>query len=219
MRLNRKLICALALVSVGSTIGTANTLAKYTSEVQTVPETARLAKYSFGQTGTLDLFAARYVDATDGNKPGDTNVTVKATNGADKVIAPGTTNTANLVFTSNSEVKTSTDVILKTVKIENDIEGVLSSYITLKNVTINGTLKTSATLAEIQTALTNGQSVKLVSGQVTDAAATGTITVPIQWVYEFSSDDDQDAKDTAAAIQTTLPTITLTFTGINTQID
>ena len=85
MKLNGKIVSALALVTLGAAIGGAGTLAKYTSQVEVGSSEARLAKYQFNQTGTLDLFAASY----DG--------TVQAKNGTDLLIAPGTTATADIL--------------------------------------------------------------------------------------------------------------------------
>ena len=79
MKLNRKIVGALALITLGVAVGGAGTFAKYTSEVEVLPNTARLAKYQFNQTGTFDLFATSYA----GNVVGEN--TVAAKNSADKV--------------------------------------------------------------------------------------------------------------------------------------
>ena len=107
MKLNRKVVSALALVTLVVVIGGAGTFAKYTQEATVTPATARLAKYQFNETGTSDLFATSYAADHAGAVPGE--VTVQATDGAN-LIAPGTTATSNINFVSNSEVKTETVV-------------------------------------------------------------------------------------------------------------
>lgn len=210
MKLNKKVVSALALVTLAAAVGGAGTFAKYTTQVEVTPATARLAKYQFDKTGTVDLFAASY----DG--------TVLAKNGTDKVIAPGTTGTAALVFESNSEVKTETVVNLTGVEVT-DATGagaVLLNHIKI-SVSINGDPASEKTLAEIQAAIaTPNTEVRIGGATVVDAGvAKDDITVPVAWTYAFTADEAYDAADTAAASGTTLPTVTLTFTGINTQID
>ncbi len=87
MKLNRKIVGALALVTLGATVGGAGTFAKYTQEASVTPSTARLAKYQFNETGTFDLFETSYAANHAGAVPGE--VTVQATDGAN-LIAPGT---------------------------------------------------------------------------------------------------------------------------------
>lgn len=202
MKLNGKIVSALALVTLGAAIGGAGTLAKYTSQVEVGSSEARLAKYQFNQTGTLDLFAASY----DG--------TVQAKNGTDLLIAPGTTAKANIAFESDSEVKTETVVNLTKV----EAEGVLLDHIKV-NVSIAGNTPAYATLSAINAALGNNKEVTLGAPVITDAATAATITVPVTWTYDFEGTGSYDADDTAAASAATMPTVKLTFTGINTQID
>lgn len=203
MKLNGKIVSALALVTLGAAIGGAGTLAKYTSQVEVGSSEARLAKYQFNQTGTLDLFAASY----DG--------TVQAKNGTDLLIAPGTTATADIAFESNSEVKTETVVNLTKV----EAEGVLLDHIKV-NVSIAGATVAPATLETIKQALFNNKEVTLGAPVITDAAKKETIEVPVTWTYDFEGADSYDADDTAAASSSgAMPTVKLTFTGINTQID
>ena len=193
---------ALALVTLGASIGGAGTLANYTSQVEVGSSEARLAKYQFNQTGTLDLFAASY----DG--------TVQAKNGTDLLIAPGTTATADITFASDSEVKTETVVNLTKV----EAEGVLLDHIKV-NVSIAGNTPAYATLSTINAALGNNKEVTLGAPVITDAATAATITIPVTWTYDFEGTGSYDADDTAAASAATMPTVKLTFTGINTQID
>ena len=202
MKLNGKIVSALALVTLGAAIGGAGTLAKYTSQVEVGSSEARLAKYQFNQTGTLDLFAASY----DG--------TVQAKNGTDLLIAPGTTATADITFASDSEVKTETVVNLTKV----EAEGVLLDHIKV-NVSIAGAAPAAATLRTIKDALADDKEVTLGAPVITDAATAATITVPVTWTYDFEGTGSYDADDTAAASAATMPTVKLTFTGINTQID
>ena len=202
MKLNGKIVSALALVTLGAAIGGAGTLAKYTSQVEVGSSEARLAKYQFNQTGTLDLFAASY------------DSTVQAKNGTDLLIAPGTTATADIAFESNSEVKTETVVNLTKV----EAEDVLLDHIKV-NVSIAGATVAPATLETIKQALFNNKEVTLGAPVITDAATAATITVPVTWTYDFEGTGSYDADDTAAASAATMPTVKLTFTGINTQID
>lgn len=202
MKLNGKIVSALALVTLGAAIGGAGTLAKYTSQVEVGSSEARLAKYQFNQTGTLDLFAASY----DG--------TVQAKNGTDLLIAPGTTATADIAFESNSEVKTETVVNLTKV----ETTGVLLDHIKV-NVSIAGAAPAAATLRTIKDALADDKEVTLGNPVTTNAATAATITVPVTWTYDFEGTGSYDADDTAAASAATMPTVKLTFTGINTQID
>ena len=202
MKLNGKIVSALALVTLGAAIGGAGTLAKYTSQVEVGSSEARLAKYQFNQTGTLDLFAASY----DG--------TVQAKNGTDLLIAPGTTAKANIAFESDSEVKTETVVNLTKV----EAEGVLLDHIKV-NVSIAGAAPAAATLRTIKDALADDKEVTLGNPVTTNAATAATITVPVTWTYDFEGTGSYDADDTAAASAATMPTVKLTFTGINTQID
>lgn len=85
-------------------------------------------------------------------------------------------------------------------------------------VSIDGAAAADATLQTIDDAIDAGKEVSL-GTQVTAAATSDTITVPVNWKYNFDGTGTYDADDTAAASGTTLPTVTLTFTGINTQID
>lgn len=202
MKLNGKIVSALALVTLGAAIGGAGTLAKYTSQVEVGSSEARLAKYQFNQTGTLDLFAASY----DG--------TVQAKNGTDLLIAPGTTAKANIAFESDSEVKTETVVNLTKV----EAEGVLLDHIKV-NVSIAGAAPAAATLRTIKDALADDKEVTLGAPVTTNAATADTIVTPVTWTYDFEGADSYDADDTTAASGGTMPTVKLTFTGINTQID
>ncbi|MGB4793365.1 MAG: hypothetical protein WBP35_08665 [Lactococcus chungangensis] len=202
MKLNGKIVSALALVTLGAAIGGAGTLAKYTSQVEVGSSEARLAKYQFNQTGTLDLFAASY----DG--------TVQAKNGTDLLIAPGTTATADIAFESNSEVKTETVVNLTKV----EATGVLLDHIKV-NVSIDSAPAADATLSAINAALGNNKEVTLGAPVITDAATADTIVTPLTWTYDFEGAGSYDADDTTAASGGTMPTVKLTFTGINTQID
>ena len=202
MKLNGKIVSALALVTLGAAIGGAGTLAKYTSQVEVGSSEARLAKYQFNQTGTLDLFAASY----DG--------TVQAKNGTDLLIAPGTTAKADIAFESNSEVKTETVVNLTKV----ETTGVLLDHIKV-NVSIAGAAPAAATLRTIKDALADDKEVTLGNPVTTNAATAATITVPVTWTYDFEGTGSYDADDTTAASGGTMPTVKLTFTGINTQID
>lgn len=219
MRLNNKIIGVLAVATMIVAVGSAGTFAKYTSQEEVTSSSARLAKYHFEQTNTLDLFASSYVDVDRGNVPGATDLSVLAKNGTDKVIAPGTTNTTNITFESDSEVKTETIVCLTGVDVTGDHSGVLLDYITVKNVSINGEAKADATLRAISTAITMSKEVKLGNTTITPAASTETISVPIQWIYQFEgSDSNQDVNDTEAA-SGNVPAIILKFKGINTQVD
>lgn len=202
MKLNGKIVSALALVTLCAAIGGAGTLAKYTSQVEVGSSEARLAKYQFNQTGTLDLFAASY----DG--------TVQAKNGTDLLIAPGTTAKANIAFESDSEVKTETVVNLTKV----EAEGVLLDHIKV-NVSIAGAAPAAATLRTIKDALADDKEVTLGAPVTTNAATADTIVTPVTWTYDFEGADSYDADDTTAASGGTMPTVKLTFTGINTQID
>ena len=217
MKLNRKIVGALALITLGVAVVGAGTFAKYTSEVEVLPNTARLAKYQFNQTGTFDLFATSYA----GNVVGEN--TVAAKNSADKVVAPGTTATSYINFASDSEVKTETVVNLTGVEVT-DPDGQGASDVLLHHikltVSINGATASDKTLAEIKTALaTPGTEVRIGGATVIDAGVGDTIAVPVKWTYGFEGDATYDAADTAAASGATMPTVLLTFTGINTQID
>ncbi|GHU36793.1 hypothetical protein FACS1894193_11450 [Bacilli bacterium] len=205
IKLNKKVVSAIALITIGVVAGGAGTFAKYTKSVETLPNTARLAKYSFNQTNELDLLDL-FADSYDG--------TVLASDGA-KVIAPGTTNEASIKFVSDSEVKTETVVQLTGVTATEH----LLSRIKIDKVKIGSAASTTATLADIKAALEADKTVQIGDTTTSDAGDTDTIEVPVTWTYAFSEDAAYDAEDTAAASLGTNQEVTLTFVGINTQID
>ncbi|GAX48343.1 hypothetical protein [Pseudolactococcus reticulitermitis] len=204
IKLNKKVVSAIALITIGVVAGGAGTFAKYTKSVETLPNTARLAKYSFNKTNELDLFA----DSYDG--------TVLASDGA-KVIAPGTTNEASIKFVSDSEVKTETVVQLTGVTATEH----LLSRIKINNVKIDSADSTPATLADIKAALEADKTVQIGDTTTREANATNTIEVPVTWTYVFEegADATYDEDDTREASKTANQEVTLTFVGINTQID
>lgn len=209
MKLNKKIVGALAIATLIAAVGIAGTFAKYESKVESPSDTARLATYAFDKEGTIDLFAASYDN-------GIGNETVKSKDMA-KVIAPGTTNVTNIVFKSDSEVKTETAVYLTDV-LTSGVDAPLLEHVTVE-VSINGAPAADKTLQEIKGAIGNGEKIKVGNPTITLAGTADTISVPITWTYSFSSSPAQDTLDTAAASGNNLPTVQLKFTGVNTQID
>ena len=120
-------------------------------------------------------------------------------------------------------MKTETVVNLTGVEVT-DPDGQGASDVLLHHikltVSINGATASDKTLAEIKTALaTPGTEVRIGGATVIDAGVGDTIAVPVKWTYGFEGDATYDAADTAAASGATMPTVLLTFKGINTQID
>ena len=76
------LVCLVLMFTLISTCMMTGTLAKYVSTASGT-DTARVAKWGFIGINTVDIFSSTYVNA-------GTVTTVRAANGTDKVVAPGT---------------------------------------------------------------------------------------------------------------------------------
>jgi hypothetical protein len=231
MRLGSVML-VLALLSTCALWGT---FAKYTTSAETGEQTARVAYWGFDQTGTqtVELFKTAY--------DSDDSATVKSS-GTDKVVAPGTENSADLKFkyTSNSaESISAPDVSYKfTVTAETTDD---NSTTTLDaNDNFKWTLKCPgddsaaeyATLEALNTALqTKYGTEAIAAGSLpTDFTAGSDNTFTIGWKWAFGTKDDtstadtdesavQDAKDTALGNASTLDNIAVKFTVKAEQVD
>ena len=200
MRKNKmmRLASALLVAVLLTTCAISGTFAKYVSEA-TATDTARVAKWGWGDTKiTLDLFATSY----DG--------TVQSSN-TDKLIAPGTKNTANLVWTPDANFAPEVDYTLSfavaaatniPAEIEAELDWVLS---------IDGAETTYTTFAALEAAL----EAKTYAGEA--ATAAPTVNIAIGWVWAFNGGDD--AADTALGNAGTLPSLTVAITMTATQVD
>ena len=198
MRKNKmmRLASALLVAVLLTTCAISGTFAKYVSEA-TATDTARVAKWGWGSTTlSIDLFATSY----DG--------TVQSSN-TDKLIAPGTKNTANLVWAPDANFAPEVDyelsfAVVGTIpaEIEAELDWVLS---------IDGTENTYTTFAALEAAL----EAKTYAGEA--SAVAPTVDIEIGWVWVFNGGDD--AADTALGNAATLASLTVAVTMTATQVD
>ena len=163
---------ALLVAVLMTTCAISGTFAKYTSEV-TGKDTARVAKWGWGEnTVTLDLFK----DAYDG--------TVDAADDKD-VIAPGTKNTASIVWTTSFKPEVAYEVTFDSIT-NTDIPTALEDKLNWTLI-IDGTETTHATFAALVA--------KLQEKKYEFAAnTTPTINVQIGWEWPFAGNDVTDTE-------------------------
>lgn len=132
----------LVLVLMSSSV-ISGTFAKYVTSADS-EDTARVAKFGVTVAVAGSLFEQNYVQVADGNKPGDTNLTVKSSNG-DDLVAPGTQNDDGMTFgiTGIPEVKVRVDVTIDDTTRE-DVYLVAGDYL---NYTTGNDLTDKFTLA------------------------------------------------------------------------
>ena len=201
MRKNKmmRLASALLVAVLLSTCAISGTFAKYVSEA-TATDTARVAKWGWGDTTlSIDLFATNY----DG--------TVQSSNG-DKLIAPGTKNTASLVWTPDAKFAPEVDYTLSfTVAAATDIPDVIEAQLKWTMQIDGGVVKEYDTFADLEADL----EAKTYAGE---ASLTGpTVNIQIGWAWEY--DDGDNATDTALGNLETLPALTVAITMTATQVD
>ncbi len=218
MRVASALLVAVLL----TTCAISGTFAKYTTEA-TGTDSARVAYWGIQNDAdiTFELFANAY----DG--------TVKG-NGTDKVVAPGTSKTADFTFVFKSNGTISAPEVKYQITVTPTISG---NYTQLDaNPNFKWTLKAAgadaateySTVAELEAAI------KLLSG---DASGTKTYeagnpptafngTCQIGWVWDFENttgtDEEkatQNATDTAMGNAETLENVSIGITVTATQLD
>lgn len=194
MRIASVLLVAVLL----STCVISGTFAKYTSE-STGTDTARVAKWDFtiggtdittSETFTFDLFTTAYTES---------NVD-KDGNGTEVVIAPGTTGSATVALTNNSEVSAK-----YTVNFSAEENGVPLQW------SVDGTTWKND-ISELDIAATD------------IAMNNGSATITIHWKWAFESDavvgnDQSDVIDTTLGTAETLATVTFSAKVTVTQVD
>lgn len=178
-------LLALALLSVVSMGSVAGTYAKYTS-TQTYTDTARVAKWDIesGAVDNWDLFA---------DTKNQSNLTDNKDAAGNKVIAPGSTGTADFKFTAGTNTEVDYTVKLGNVKVTDNIGRI--TY-TLKE---NGTAMTDAedmTAAELKTAL---------EGLTFNTESTYTI----EWIWAAGTTEADNTADTALGNAETPATVTI----------
>ena len=198
MKKNRMMrTAAVLLVAVLLTTSViSGTFAKYTSNASATA-TARVAKWGWGDTSiTLDLFATNY----DG--------TVQSAN-TDNVIAPGTSKTADLVWTPAASFAPEVDYTLSF-----GVEGTIPAEIEAEldwTLAIDGTTTTYTTFTDLKNAL----EAKVYPGEA--AAAAPTVDVAIGWVWVFNGGDD--VADTNLGNADPLSELEITVTMTATQVN
>lgn len=178
-------LLALALLSVVSMGSVAGTYAKYTS-TQTYTDTARVAKWDIesGAVTDWDLFA---------DTKSQSNLTDDKDADGNKVIAPGSTGTADFKFTAGTNTEVDYTVSLSNAVVTDNIGRI--TY-TLKE---NGTAMTDAedmTATQLQDALTN---------LTFNTASTYTI----DWTWAAGTTEDDNTADTALGNAETPATVTI----------
>ena len=194
MRIASVLLVAVLL----STCAISGTFAKYTSS-STGTDTARVAKWNFtvggtdittSNTFTFNLFDTAYVESNV-DKDGD---------GSEVVIAPGTTGSASVTLTNNSEVNATYAVDFSATE-----NGVPLQW------SVDGT-EWKNDISDLDIAVTN------------IAMTNGTATINIYWKWAFESDsvvttDQSDEKDTNLGTATTLATVSFSAAITVTQVN
>ena len=194
MRVASALLVAVLL----TTCAISGTFAKYVSQA-TGEDTARVAKWGWGDTSiSIDLFATDY----DG--------TVASANGTDKVIAPGTSKTANLVWTPASSFAPEVDYVLSFTAV-GDIPTLIENELTWTLDIDNAGATTYDTFDALVTAL----EAKTYSCEANAVAAT--VDIEIGWNWTFDGGDD--AADTYLGNMDTLEDLTITVTMTATQVN
>lgn len=166
---------ALLVAVLMTTCAISGTFAKYTSEV-TGKDTARVAKWGWGtNTVTIDLFK----DAYDG--------TVDSNDGAD-VIAPGTKNSASIVWNTSFIPEVAYEITFDSTtntSIPAELEAKLNWTLSM-----DGVVTSHATFAELVTEL-QGKKYEFAAN-----TANPTINVQIGWEWPFEVNPEGNESDT-----------------------
>ena len=166
---------ALLVAVLMTTCAISGTFAKYTSEV-TGKDTARVAKWGWGtNTVTLDLFKGEY----DG--------TVDAADDKD-VIAPGTANSAKIIWTTGFKPEVDYKVTFDTTPVT-DIPTSLEDKLIWTLSIDDAAATTYNTFADLVTALKTKEYTFEANEE------TPTINVEIGWEWPFEVGADQAEKD------------------------
>lgn len=194
-----RLASVLLILTLLTTCAISGTFAKYTASA-TGTDTARVAKWSFEVSDadivatdefTFDLF--KTVKDTAGADEGD----VKAKNGTDRIIAPGTSGSFALVLENLSEV-TAQYAIDYTVTNTSDIPIEFS---------VDNGANWTADLANV-----------VASDATKLDPNTGTKTITVQWKWDYEVNEAGNTKDTALGKGGTA-TVTVAAVVTATQVD
>ena len=192
-------IASVLLVAVlMSTCAISGTFAKYVS-TSTGSDTARVAKWDFtiggtdittSNTFTFDLFTTAY-DEENVDKDG---------NGSEVVIAPGTTGSASVTLTNNSEVNANYAVDFSANENDVPLQWSKDGTAWVNSITDLNIANTAITM--------NG----------------GTATITIHWKWAFESDavvgeDQSNLKDTNLGTADTLAEVSFSATVTATQVN
>lgn len=194
------------------------TFAKYTTSANGT-DTARVAKWGFQPT-TIDLsnlFTTTY-----------NNV-----NGADDVIAPGTTNSAEFSFTYGGNASVTAPEVAYTFTVSTEGSTCAPSIINNKNIkwSLDGVPAQATTAADAGSWDALLAAIEKLSGDTTgkktyapgnlpDAFnATGDNKHTVSWVWDFYTTGDADDEDTKMGNATDLATVKLVITVSATQVD
>lgn len=204
-------IASFLLVAVlMSTCAISGTFAKYVT-ADDATDSARVAKWGVTVTTTGTLFADAYKDIPvtyNALEQGDT-ITVRALTQSQNVVAPGTKNEEGMTFvlTGTPEVDVSVVIAVEYT----DIQLAAGEYSDPTTGDADDTFTLATDYYPVQFTLTNGNGVKLVSGNLkaindylvglsgeydanTDLAKIGTDTdgtYKLTWAWAFENQDDQ----------------------------
>ena len=192
-----RLASMLLVLTLLTTCVISGTFAKYTSDATTATNTARVAKWGWGDTTiALDLFEGAY----DG--------TVQTANG-DELIAPGTSKTAELTFAPAATFAPEVDYTLSfavTANVPADIEAELDWTLTIDGAETNYT-----SFADLKNAL----EAKTYAGEA--ATAAPTVDIEIGWAWAFNGGDD--VADTTLGNEADLQSLSVAVTMTATQVN
>lgn len=214
-----RLASALLILTLLTTCMISGTFAKYTTQA-TGEDTARVAKWGVTVSTHTDLFATSYTNTNDNSG----TVTVKS-EGADKLVAPGTTGTG-LGVTSEGTPEVSYEMKIKLDNTTAEMPslkyrpagGTEASYEPVKFSVLNGTtpLKENLTLADLKALFDGTKAIyKYDVGTkkyYVDSNGDGTIdstssdtcpNIQIKWKWQFETGTD----DTTKAFNDKLDTI------------
>ncbi|MCH5304223.1 MAG: hypothetical protein J1E41_05115 [Ruminococcus sp.] len=189
MKKNKMMRAAVALmvVTLLTLSVVSGTFAKYVASGSGT-DSARVAKFgvTVGASGTL--FSKNYVNVTNGNKPGEANLTVKSED-TDKVVAPGTENGEGMTLSVTGKPEVDVKVTFN-VETATDIH-LGDDYYPVKFTLKKGTtaLVTDGTLAEVKEELDELE-LDYAAGTTLDTTDKITLT----WKWAFNGDDAKDTK-------------------------
>ncbi len=209
--------CLLVLTLITTSI-LSGTFAKYVTS-GSANDSARVAKFGVVIASSGSLFGTQYVDATGGNTPGSTNLTVSA---SENVVAPGTQNDTGLTIgiTGTPEVKVHVDFAvtgvqdvflaakenlpdMTTADTADTFNNAAAYYPVVYTLKRGSTVLASGTLADIETYLEGNSITNDYAAGTNLSTAIGTLTLTWAWAFEDSK-DKQDTLLGDLAAETTL---------------